>query len=169
MSDKTQVLCYIAMGSNLNDPLRQLFCAVESIASLGNTNILSVSDIYKSLPLGPKNQPVYYNGVLAIKTDSNPDQLLDRLQSIENAQGRVRKERWGARTLDLDILLYGDEIITKNHLKIPHPQMHLRNFVIVPLCDIAPELILPSGQKIVDIKAQLGTKGLDNLHIRPVS
>ena len=148
------VQVYIALGSNLNTPTEQLNSALEAISSLPNTELKSVSGFYQSKPLGPQDQPDYVNAVAMIETTRPPLALLDELQRIENEQGRVRLRRWGERTLDLDILLYGNEIIQNERLTIPHYDMHNREFVIVPLFEIASDLVLPNTQPLVDLVKQ---------------
>ena len=145
------VQVYIALGSNLNTPTEQLNSALEAISSLPNTELKSVSGFYHSKPLGPQDQPDYVNAVAMIETNRPPLALLDELQRIENEQGRVRLRRWGERTLDLDILLYGDQIIQNERLTVPHYDMKNREFVIVPLNDIAQDLVLPEGEKVADL------------------
>ena len=145
------VTSYIALGSNLCNPKKQLIQAVNTLSKLEKSLIVGGSRLYKSTPLGPKDQPDYYNAVIALETALSPEQLLNKLQAIETSQGRVRKEHWGARTLDLDILLYGDLTMQTTRLTIPHAQLHLRNFVVLPLLDISPHLTLPSGQPLAQL------------------
>ena len=144
-------IAYIALGSNLHTPLEQLKRALNALAQLPQTQLMAVSSFYRSKPLGPQDQPDYLNAVVEISTALSPLALLDELQRIENEQGRVRLRRWGERTLDLDILLYGDEIIQTERLTVPHYDMHNREFVIVPLAEIAPNLTLPNGQKLAEL------------------
>lgn len=144
-------IAYIALGSNLHTPLEQLKRALNALAQLPQTQLMAVSSFYRSKPLGPQDQPDYLNATVEISTALSPLTLLDELQRIENEQGRVRLRRWGERTLDLDILLYGDEIIQTERLTVPHYDMHNREFVIVPLAEIAPNLILPNGQKLAEL------------------
>ena len=143
---------YIALGSNLDNPLEQLKQAVESLKTFA-TNF-EVSPFYGSKPVGPQDQPDYVNAVAKFETDLSALALLDKLQSIENAQGRVRVRRWGERTLDLDIILYGDERIQNERLTVPHIEMKNREFVIVPMYDLTPDLVLPSGEKLAEIYQQ---------------
>lgn len=145
------VKCYIAIGSNLADPVAQAESAIAALQQLAESNLLSVSSLYGSKPMGPQDQPDYINAVTCIETTLSPLPLLDALQQIENTQGRERLQRWGARTLDLDILLYGNEIIDSPRLTIPHNGMKEREFVLYPLAEIAPELILPCGQSLHDV------------------
>ncbi len=137
---------YIALGSNLQDPLTQLRYAVAAINKLPDSQVERSSSIYRSAPLGTVAQPDYLNAVLLLATALPPLRLLDALQQIEQAQGRVRGVRWGPRTLDLDILLYGDLKIDSPRLTVPHPAMQQRNFVLCPLLEISDaNLVLPDG------------------------
>ena len=120
---------YIALGSNLSDPQTQLMAALRAMNALPNTRVIAVSSFYQSQPLGPQDQPDYVNAVACLETDLAPLVLLDELQRIEHEQGRVRLRRWGERTLDLDILLYGDQILQSERLTVPHYDMHHREFV----------------------------------------
>lgn len=145
-------ICYIALGSNLNDPLAQANQAIAALKQLPNTVVTDISPFYRSKPLGPQDQNDYLNAVIKLTTSLTPIALLDELQAIEKSQGRVRKDnRWGARTLDLDILLYDDLIIDNDRLTIPHYHMKNREFVLYPLYDISPELILPDNDKLFDL------------------
>ncbi|AAN53947.1 2-amino-4-hydroxy-6-hydroxymethyldihydropteridine diphosphokinase [Shewanella oneidensis MR-1] len=137
----TQV--FVALGANLEDPKAQLDNALMALSSLAENQSLKVSPYYHSTPMGEVVQPDYINAVASFETKLTPLALLDALQHIENTQGRVRKERWGPRTLDLDLLLYGDAIIDEPRLKVPHYGMKERSFVLVPLAAIAPDLVLP--------------------------
>jgi len=137
---------YIALGSNLQDPATQLRSAVTAINQLPDSRVERTSSIYRSAPLGTTAQPDYLNAVLLLATALPPLRLLEALQQIEQAQGRVRGERWGPRTLDLDILLYGDQKIDSPRLSVPHPAMKQRNFVLYPLFEISDaNLVLPDG------------------------
>ena len=144
-------IAYIALGSNLHTPLEQLKRALNALAQLPQTQLMAVSSFYRSKPLGPQDQPDYLNAAVEISTALSPLALLDELQRIENEQGRVRLRRWGERSLDLDFLLYGVEIIKTERLTVPHYDMHNREFVIVPLAEIAPNLILPNGQILAEL------------------
>ncbi|VEE61344.1 2-amino-4-hydroxy-6-hydroxymethyldihydropteridinepyrophosphokinase [Shewanella putrefaciens] len=137
----TQV--FVALGANLEDPKAQLDNAVVALSALAENQSLKVSPYYGSAPMGDVVQPDYINAVASFETSLAPIALLDALQEIENTQGRVRKEHWGPRTLDLDLLLYGDAIIDEPRLKVPHYGMKERSFVLVPLAAIAPDLVLP--------------------------
>jgi 2-amino-4-hydroxy-6-hydroxymethyldihydropteridine diphosphokinase len=149
-----RVLCYIGLGSNLTDPYRQLATARIAIRNLHNVSEQAFSSVYRSKPMGPQNQPDYLNAAMAITTSLAPLQLLRALQAIEAQQGRVRTgERWGARTLDLDILLYGEQCIDMPELTIPHRGIAQRAFVLYPLYEIAPALIIPGLGRLADLLA----------------
>jgi 2-amino-4-hydroxy-6-hydroxymethyldihydropteridine diphosphokinase len=121
----------------------------------------AISRFYRSAPLGPPGQPDYCNAVCAITTRWPPAMLLGALQGIEDAAGRKRGgERWGPRLLDLDLLLYDALVVDTPSLKLPHPQMHLRNFVLAPLADLAPALVVPGHGKVIDLWAAVGNDGL---------
>ena len=154
---------YIGMGSNLAAPEQQLRSAVEALALLPGTTVAGVSAFYQSDSLLP-GQPRYTNAVAALDSNLAPLQLLDALQAIENDQGRERLERWGPRTLDLDILLFGDRLIDEPRLKVPHYQMHLRAFVLYPLAELAADTLqLPDGQRLCDLLAACPFVGVERL------
>jgi len=146
----------IALGSNLGDSPRILRAAVEALGAIPNTQVVACSPWYETLPVGPP-QPLYLNGCVLINTDLPPETLLGYLQAIENGWGRQRRQHWGARTLDLDIILYGQEILTTPTLTIPHPLFWERDFVLVPLADIAPQWQDPrDGQTVLYHRQQRG-------------
>lgn len=139
-------MAYIGLGSNLSQPIKQVQAAISEIEKIVQSNIVKVSSLYLSKPMGPQDQDDYINAVLAIETTLTPLELLNTLQNIENKAGRVRKEnRWGARILDLDIILFGNEIINTERLVVPHYGMKEREFVLIPLAEIAADLILPAN------------------------
>lgn len=154
------IQCYIALGSNLENPLQQVCTAVSEIDQMPLTQRVASSPWYQSTAIGPAGQPDYINGVAEILTELTPPALLSELQRIENRHHRIRAERWGARTLDLDIILYGDKTIDLPQLTIPHPRMMERNFVLYPLADIAPEVLLPSGNTASDELRTVSNIGL---------
>lgn len=143
-------LAYIGLGSNLSDPQQQLNQAKAAIAALPDTQIKQCSSIYQSPAMTLDNEPQndYLNAVIAIDTTLDAEQLLEQLQRIEDAQGRVRDKRWGARTIDLDILLYGNLQISTELLNLPHAEMHKRRFVLEPLQQIAPQLRIPAQAEL---------------------
>ena len=154
---------YIGMGSNLADPADQLRSAVQALAQLPGCRFVGVSAFYQSDSLLP-GQPRYTNAVAAIDSSLAPLDLLDALQAIELDQGRERHERWGPRTLDLDILLFGDRLIDEPSLKVPHYQMHARAFVLYPLAELAPgTLQLPDGRRLSDLLTACPFVGLERL------
>ncbi|MCW8332283.1 2-amino-4-hydroxy-6-hydroxymethyldihydropteridine diphosphokinase [Vibrio sp. SCSIO 43135] len=155
------ITAYIAVGSNLADPVTQANNAIEALKSLPRSEFLQASMLYSSTPMGPQDQPDYINAVVAIKTELAPLELLDSTQTIEQEQGRVRKdERWGPRTLDLDIILYGNEVIDSERLTVPHYGMKEREFVLYPLAEIAPNLQLPDGTELRELLKQVDRNGL---------
>ena len=159
------IRAYIGLGSNLAEPLEQLRAALATMAALPGCTLAAVSPFYISDPLGPADQPRYVNAVAALDTDLPPLALLDALQRIEQEQGRVRKaERWGPRTLDLDILLLGDQLLASERLTVPHYHMQARAFVLYPLADVAPaDLQLPDGRNLQDLLAACPFSGLERL------
>lgn len=155
---------YLGLGSNLADPLGQLRTAIEALQAIPQTTVAAVSPFYASDPLGPPDQPRYVNAVAALDTELAPLALLDALQRIELEQGRVRKdERWGPRTLDLDILLFGERQLDEPRLTVPHYHMHARAFVLYPLADLAPQLRLPDGRSLSELLADCPFAGLERL------
>ncbi|MGQ3891055.1 2-amino-4-hydroxy-6-hydroxymethyldihydropteridine diphosphokinase [Legionella sp. CNM-4043-24] len=136
--------CYLALGSNLKHPQRQLRRAMQHISAMPGTILLRTSSLYFNKAWGRKAQPDFYNAAVAIQTRLTPRQLLAHCQAIEQEQGRYRKVRWGARTLDIDILLYGQQRIGTHNLIIPHPGLMQRDFVLTPLLEIASHECLPA-------------------------
>ena len=145
-------LVYIAIGSNLASPLEQVNAAIRALADIPDSRVASVSSLYRTPPLGPQDQPDYLNAAVALETSLAPEALLDHTQRIELQQGRERKaERWGPRTLDLDIMLFGDAVINTERLTVPHYDMKNRGFMLWPLFEIAPELVFPDGDSLQKI------------------
>jgi 2-amino-4-hydroxy-6-hydroxymethyldihydropteridine diphosphokinase len=128
--------CFVGFGANLGDPLQAFRDAADALDSPGIGQVAARSSIYRSAPLGPRGQDEYLNAVLAIDTPLSPDALLDHLQALENRAGRRREERWGPRTLDLDLLMYGDLELRGERLTLPHPRILERNFVLLPLSEL---------------------------------
>lgn len=146
---------YIAIGSNLASPLEQVNAAIQAIGEIPDSRIVAVSSFYRTPPLGPQDQPDYLNAAVALDTALAPEELLNHTQRIELQQGRVRKaERWGPRTLDLDIMLFGDEVINTERLTVPHYDMKNRGFMLWPLVEIAPELLFPGNTPLRTYLAQ---------------
>ncbi|AOL14679.1 TPA: 2-amino-4-hydroxy-6-hydroxymethyldihydropteridine diphosphokinase [Enterobacter asburiae] len=139
-------LAYIAIGSNLASPLEQVNAAVQALGEIPQSKLVAVSSFYRTPPLGPQDQPDYLNAAVVLETALDAETLLDNTQRIELQQGRVRKaERWGPRTLDLDIMLFGHETINTERLTVPHYDMKNRGFMLWPLFEVAPDLIFPDG------------------------
>lgn len=153
---------YVGLGSNLADPAEQLREAIKSMGLLPQSSLSGVSSFYVSDSLLP-GQPRYTNAVAALDTSLPPLALLDALQSIENDQGRERLERWGPRTLDLDILLFGDRLIDEPRLKVPHYHIQERAFVLYPLAELAPGITLADGRALNDLLARCPFEGLERL------
>jgi 2-amino-4-hydroxy-6-hydroxymethyldihydropteridine diphosphokinase len=147
--------CAIALGSNLGDSLNILRNAVKMLAEIDNIELISRSNWYKTKAIGPP-QPDYCNGCLTLKVNLTPEELLKILFNIEQRFGRIRKEKWGPRTLDLDLILYEDLILNTPFLQLPHPRMREREFVLIPLAEIAPDWLDPvTNLTILDLKNKL--------------
>jgi len=145
-----QVDAYIALGSNQGDRELYLLRAIAEIGRSPGCKVTAISSFYETSPVGNVNQPPFYNAVIKVDTNLSPVTLLDTLLSIETESfGRVRTIRWGARSIDLDLLLYGDCIMNTSHLTLPHPRLHERRFVLQPLDEIAPQLLHPLLQRTV--------------------
>jgi len=155
------VRAYIGLGSNLENPELQIRNAVKVIKTIERTVMSNISALYYSRPMGPQDQPDYMNAVAQLDTSLTAIALLDTLQKIENEAGRVRKDnRWGPRILDLDILLYGNNLINSERLTVPHYGLKEREFVLIPLNEIAPELSLPDGDIIENLSKNISSNGL---------
>lgn len=149
------VIAYIGAGSNLNEPARQIRSARAALEATPGITVKAMSSLYQNPPLGPQDQPDYVNAVMALATALDPHELLRALQAIENRQGRIRTgERWSARTLDLDVLLYGDLRLQTDDLIVPHPRLGERAFVLIPLREIAPGLDIPGLGPLAELAAQ---------------
>ena len=151
---------FIGLGSNLDKPAEQITQALDAMAKLAHCTQLECAHWYSSKAIGPGDQPDYINTVASLNTTLTPRELLGALQGIENQQGRQRDIRWGARTLDLDLLLYNDIQLHSEELTLPHPALKQRNFVLVPLYDLAPALVLPDGSPLADLVQQCGREQL---------
>lgn len=164
ISHTNLITAYIGLGSNLADPSGQIKSARAEISTLAQVQELAFSSLYHSPPMGPQDQPDYVNAVMAIATTLSALDLLHSLQRIEHEQGRVRTgERWGARTLDLDLLLYGDQQIDVPELIVPHVGLSERAFVLYPLFEIAPQLRVPGKGKLADLLTLCPLDGLKRL------
>ena len=149
MSEK--VIAYIGLGSNLQEPFEQIKNALTALRSLEKSELLTDSGYYTSTPMGPQDQPDYVNAVARMVTTLEPLTLLACLQSIEKRQGRVRHQRWHARTLDLDLLLYGNCIINEAALTVPHPGICERDFVYLPLLSIDKDVAIPAKGRLREL------------------
>jgi 2-amino-4-hydroxy-6-hydroxymethyldihydropteridine diphosphokinase len=154
------ITAYIGLGSNLETPVDQVRTALKELNQIADTRLLQNSRLYGSNPVGPQDQPDYINAVAAISTKLEAHDLLDQLQAIENRHQRVRAQRWGARTLDLDLLLYGNQIINSERLTVPHRELPNRSFVLYPLAEIDAELNLPSGETLANLLEQCPQEGI---------
>ncbi|HEX2926038.1 MAG TPA: 2-amino-4-hydroxy-6-hydroxymethyldihydropteridine diphosphokinase [Ruminiclostridium sp.] len=152
--DNKEVTAYIGLGSNLGDRESRLNRAIELLAQAEGVKVTAASSYYNTAPVGYEQQPDFLNAVVEVRTALSPDQLLKLCSEIEKEQKRERIIRWGPRTIDLDILLFGSKIINEKDLIIPHPRMHERRFVLEPLNEIVPELLHPIFKKSVRVMLQ---------------
>jgi 2-amino-4-hydroxy-6-hydroxymethyldihydropteridine diphosphokinase len=148
---------YVGIGSNLGEPREQIAAALESLAAEDGLEVVAVSSLRETEPVGYEDQPRFLNGAAALDTALAPRELLDRLLAIERRLGRVRGEgpRYGPRTIDLDLLLYGDELVEEPGLVIPHPRLHERRFVLEPLAELDPRLEIPGRGPVQALLAGL--------------
>ena len=151
---------YIGLGSNLDQPKDHIRLALEDLKKLPQSQLVIASRLYLSKPVGPQDQDDFINAVALLATTLDPLTLLDKLQAIEQQHQRVRERHWGPRTLDLDILLFGNQVIEQPRLKVPHVQMDQRDFVIGPLLEICPQLVLPNGTPLQHLLQQCPIDGL---------
>lgn len=152
---------YIGLGSNLGDREAQIRAALEAIADLPDTDLVRVSSLYDTEPAGEVDQPNFLNAAALVDTELEPRQLLWNLLLIEKRLGRVRTQPWGPRTIDLDLLLYGDEIVEEDDLRVPHPEIIRRSFVLVPLVELDPRLVHPgTGETMAAHLNRLGARPL---------
>ena len=159
-----RVAAYIGLGSNLADPRAQVEHALAALGQLPGSRMLQQSPLYASAPWGVVDQPEFVNAVAAIETSLAARELMQALLALERDAGRERGgARWGPRILDLDLLLYGDAVIDEPGLRVPHPHLHERAFVLRPLADIAPQLVLPGRGPVAPLAAAADTTGLRQL------
>jgi 2-amino-4-hydroxy-6-hydroxymethyldihydropteridine diphosphokinase len=155
---------YIGVGSNLDDPRKQVIQAFTELATLPTTRVILTSPIYVSRPFGPVKQGDFANAVVGILTQLEPRALLAGLRSLEAARGRPEpRERWGPRIIDLDVLVYGRERLDDPELTLPHPGIVERNFVLYPLADIAPDLDIPGLGRVTELKGRVTPEGIRSL------
>lgn len=158
---------YIGIGSNLGRPVERVRCARDSLAALPKTRLLAISPLYRNPAVGPGEQPDYVNAVAALETRLAPHELLEALLAIEAGQGRMRGSvRWQPRTLDLDLLMYGDRAICDGRLTVPHPHIQERAFVLKPLLDLAPALEVPGLGPVAELLSNLSSASLTRVDVR---
>ncbi len=160
---RSPVTAFIALGSNLGDPAQQIRSALRALAALPETRLVRQSSFYRNPPEGGLAQPEFVNAAAQIETRADPRELLDRLLEIERAHGRARDFPNAPRTLDLDVVLYGDRVVREPGLTIPHPRMLERAFVLVPLAEIAPDAAVPGRGRVADLAARLDASALVKL------
>ena len=154
--DRDPVRAFVGLGSNLDQPLEQVRRAIAALDRLSCTTVLAYSSLYGNAAIGPGSQPDFVNAVVELETELTPHELLDGLQGLEAAQGRARgRLRWAARTLDLDLLLYGDQQVSTDRLVVPHPGLTQRSFVLEPLREIDDSLNIPGAGRVSDLVAGL--------------
>ncbi|MDJ0807849.1 MAG: 2-amino-4-hydroxy-6-hydroxymethyldihydropteridine diphosphokinase [Gammaproteobacteria bacterium] len=160
--NESRVIAYIGLGSNLQGPQEQIDRALQELTELPESQTVAHSSLYRSRPVGPQDQPDFINAVAMLETDLQAERLLDELLGLEDRHQRVRDGRlWGPRTLDLDLLLLGERRIVTERLQVPHPQMTVRAFVLVPLAEIAPaDLLIPGAGKLSELLKEVDRSGL---------
>ena len=160
MNGVDERLAYIGIGSNLEDPERQVRAAIDALSGLPRTTFVRASRLYRTAPWGKADQPPFVNAAAAISTRLAPRELLDALLAIERAHGRTRDgERWGPRVIDLDILVYGDARIDEPGLHVPHPHLAGRAFALLPLADLDPELEIPGQGRVRALAERVDASG----------
>jgi 2-amino-4-hydroxy-6-hydroxymethyldihydropteridine diphosphokinase len=154
---------YVAIGSNLELPRERVLEATERLAALGAPNTVLRSHLYLSRPMGPQDQPDYINAAVGLLTQHSPQKMLAGLLDIERSMGRTRRERWGPRVIDLDLVWMVDAAVDEPGLTVPHPGVSIRNFVLYPLADIAPTIKIPGFGTVLDLKLKVGGGGISIL------
>jgi 2-amino-4-hydroxy-6-hydroxymethyldihydropteridine diphosphokinase len=154
------VPAYIGVGSNLGDSAMRVRAAFESLGAIGNTRLLARSRLYRTRPFGPVQQGDFINAAAGLLTQLSALQMFEAIRAIETAAGRVRSERWGPRTLDLDLLVFGDQRVATAELAVPHPGIAERGFVLAPLADIAPTLQVPGLGRVEELLRRLPDDGI---------
>lgn len=158
------VPAYVALGSNLDDPRAQVERALTALIEFPDTRFVLRSSLYRSRPFGPVAQPDFVNAVAGLLTRLDPATLLSRLETLESQLGRERPVvRWGPRRIDLDLLVHGDARIATADLQVPHPGIAERAFVLVPLADVAPDLVVPGVGRVRDLRARVSSADLERL------
>jgi 2-amino-4-hydroxy-6-hydroxymethyldihydropteridine diphosphokinase len=154
---------YVAIGSNLESPRERVLEAMERLDALSAPDMLLRSNLYLSRPMGPQDQPDYVNAAAGLLTQSTPQELLAHLLDIERSMGRTQRERWGPRVIDLDLVWMVGATVDEPGLKVPHPGVSTRNFVLYPLADIAPTMKIPGMGAVLDLKRNVGGDGISVL------
>jgi 2-amino-4-hydroxy-6-hydroxymethyldihydropteridine diphosphokinase len=154
---------YVAIGSNLESPRERVLEAMQRLGSLSAADTLLRSHLYLSRPMGPQDQPDFVNAAAGLLTQHSPQELLARLLDIERSMGRNRRERWGPRVIDLDLVWMVDAAVDEPGIKVPHPGVSIRNFVLYPLADIAPTITIPGMGTVLDLKRSVGGDGISVL------
>ena len=157
------VTAYVALGANLQNPAAQVMAGFKALAALPRTRLIAQSSLYRTAPVGYAGQPDFINAVGAVETTLSPRELLEALLTIELNHGRVREFANAPRTLDLDVLLYGELKVHEEGLTIPHPRMHERAFVLVPLAEIAPHCMVPGRGTVVDLLRATNVEGVTRI------
>lgn len=161
MTTTSKVRAFVAIGSNLADPKNQVQSAFTALDALPGTHVVARSALYRTAPVGYANQPDFFNAVAEVETELSASELLDALLALEQARGRVREIANGPRTLDLDVLLYDDTVSEDVRLTLPHPRMHERAFVLYPLNDIAPDVLIPGHGRVHDLMLACDSGGIE--------
>ena len=163
-SPENHVRAYIGLGSNLADPVAQVRAGITALAQLGHTRVETCSSFYRTAPVGLREQPDFINAVCRISTCQKPVELMQNLLEIERMHGRVRHgDKGGPRTLDLDLLLYGDQVVRTAELTVPHPRLHERAFVLYPLHEIEPNLVIPGHGALHNLLAGCAGQRMERL------
>jgi 2-amino-4-hydroxy-6-hydroxymethyldihydropteridine diphosphokinase len=156
-------VAYVGLGANVGDPRRQIETAMTELRMLPDTRVTVASSLYRSAPLGYSDQPDFLNAVVQLDTELLPEALLDRLRDIEDRHGRERPFANAPRTLDLDLLLYGDRVVNTPGLVLPHPRMHERAFVLQPLLDLDSEISIPGKGRARDLLSACGSQEIERI------
>jgi 2-amino-4-hydroxy-6-hydroxymethyldihydropteridine diphosphokinase len=154
---------HVGLGSNLDDPVRQVRRALEELARLPRTQLLACSSLYRTAPIGRLDQPDFVNAVAVLDTALSPRELLQELLAVEARHGRVRGDLNGPRTLDLDLLLLGDRVIREPGLEVPHARMHQRAFVLLPLAEVSPHAVIPGRGSVAELAARVSDQGVTRI------
>ena len=158
------VRAFVAFGANLGDPAEAFALALAQLAALPGTRVRAQSALYRSAPIGVAGQPDYVNAVIALDTELDARALLDALLAIEHQGGRTREFHMAPRTMDLDLLLHGDQVIDAPGLQVPHPRMHLRAFTLLPLAEIAPDTMIPGIGVVADLLSTVADQAIARMN-----